>query len=616
MCGIVALIQRNGVDEDLLTRLTAGLSHRGPDGQGIKMFDRNRVAFGHRRLSILDLSSAGTQPMSDVAGEVWITYNGEIFNYLELQQEVRNEGYPIRTGTDTEVLLALYKREGIQMLRRLRGMYAFLLHDTRTNTTYYARDPVGIKPLYSRCLSDGIAFASEPTVLRQLGSNSLDVLPIVRSLMYLYPPGESFGIREIRRVPPGEVGCISPNGKIRRLPVGQILPDGRGPGRADLHPTLDELNRDLRQAVRESLTSDVPVGVAFSGGLDSSLVAKIASLESTRPIRLYSFLSPLGSWSDRIDDPRFVKMAAERLGLHLSTIEMPKDFLAQVDSTVGCIGEPIADPAAIAFLNIAKKAREEGCLVILSGHGADELFAGYRRHWVAHSLMSSLTIAGATRLVGRFLGEDMQRLSEIFREPKHYWLSLLPSAIRPCGLEKLLARDVLSWPVDQLLEPILGVMSKSEGASSLRRLMHLDFCTYLPDQNLDYLDKVSMAHGIEARFPFLTPPLLSLAAVFQDKDLIDGKEGKAVLRRLAARVFPQEIGRLPKRGFGIPLRYLISREWQMIRGRLTDKSLRSRHLWNPNILRQIEVANKPTLSPLTTYSMLVIDQWFREWKIS
>jgi len=178
VCGIVGLIRRKAIAPSQLDALTTQLAHRGPDDHGTMLLNESRVGLGHRRLAILDLSAAGAQPMCDQTGTVWITYNGEIFNFRELRDQLRAKGHTFRTETDTEVLLTLYRREGLQMLARLRGMYAFVLHDTRSGETFYARDPVGIKPLYIRELDDGVALASEPGVLRALGPSSLDTLSV------------------------------------------------------------------------------------------------------------------------------------------------------------------------------------------------------------------------------------------------------------------------------------------------------------------------------------------------------------------------------------------------------------------------------------------------------
>lgn len=615
MCGIVALIQPGGVALPRLHALTALLAHRGPDAHGTKLLCEGRVGLGHRRLSILDLSDAGAQPMCDRTGTAWITYNGEIFNYRALRDELLALGHTFRTETDTEVLLALYRREGLRMLARLRGMYAFVLHDTTTGETFYARDPVGIKPLYIRQLDDGVALASEPGPLRRLGSVSLDIVPLLRALMFLYPPGADFGMREIRRVAPGEVGRIDPNGKITSLPFGHILPDLRGPGSLTPAPTTSTLLDDLRRSVREHLTADVPVGLAFSGGLDSSVLARLVSDEATRPVRLYCVVSPAARRSDRVDDRAATLEAARRLGFEVSEVEPNHRLLEVLDRMVRAVGEPVADPGAIAFLGIAERARAEGRYVMLSGHGADELLAGYRRHLVAATLLDRPRLARLTAIAGLAFGGNLGRLRTIFRERQDHWLSLLQCVLWPCDLPDVLAEDLAATPLEQLIEPLTAITHAGGGASGLRRAMQLDFRSYLPDQNLNHLDKVSMAFGVEGRVPYLTPPVISTSAYYSDRALIEAFRGKAPLRKVAAELQTGEAAAKPKRGFGVPLTRLVTANWDDIRERLTDLRASGRMLWNPALVRRLRESRCPILDPRLAFTMLVLDKWM-EWSRS
>jgi asparagine synthase (glutamine-hydrolysing) len=609
VCGIVGLVRRSGVALTQLEELTSRLAHRGPDGHGTTLLNGGRVGLGHRRLAILDLSPAGAQPMSDETGTAWITYNGEIFNFRELREQLRAQGHTFRTETDTEVLLTLYRREGLRMLARLRGMYAFVLHDTRSGETFYARDPIGIKPLYLRELDDGVALASEPDVLRGLGATSIDMLSLLRALMLLYPPGPRFGLREVRRVAPGEVGRIDPDGKITLLPFGPILPDLRGPGSLTRSPETTVLTDDLRSSVREHLTADVPVGLAFSGGLDSSVLARLVSEESTRPVRLFSFVSQMADSADRLDDRDVTLEAARRLGFEVSEVEFTGALVPVVDRMVGAIGEPVADPAAIAFLRIAERARAEGRYVMLSGHGADELLAGYRRHIVAATLLDRPRLARIISLAAAWFGGDLNRIHKIFRERPDYWPILLQCVLCPADLHEVLVPELANTSLEDLFDPLMNIAGDSAGASGLRRAMHLDFNSYLPDQNLNHLDKVSMAFGVEGRVPYLTPPVVSTCAYYSDAALIESWRGKAPLRKIAAELGVVGAAAKPKRGFGIPLTRLVSDGWDDIRARLTDPRAPGRMLWNPALLRRIQDSSISVVDPRIVLTMLVIDRW-------
>jgi asparagine synthase (glutamine-hydrolysing) len=609
VCGVVGLVRRGGVSPAQLEALTARLAHRGPDGQATTLLSGGRVGLGHRRLAILDLTTAGAQPMSDQTGAIWITYNGEIFNFAELRDQLRAQGHSFRSETDTEVILELYRREGLRMLARLRGMYAFVLHDARSGETFYARDPVGIKPLYMRELDDGVALASEPCVLRGLGSTSLDTRSLLRAVMFLYPPGAHFGVNEMRRVAPGEVGRIDPDGKITLLPFGRILPDLRGPGSLTRSPDATVLIDELRCAVREHLTADVPVGLAFSGGLDSSVLARLVSEQTTRPVRLYSFVSRRSHSADRLDDREVTLEAARRLHFEVTEVELTDPLLRVVDRMVDAIGEPVADPAAIAFLLIAQKARSEGRYVMLSGHGADELLAGYRRHLVAAALLDRPRTARMIAAFSGMFGRDLNRLQKIFRERRDYWPILLQCVLCPSDFGDVLIPELAATPLEELLDPLVAIATDSAGASGLRRAMHLDFHSYLPDQNLNHLDKVSMAFGVEGRVPYLTPPVISTCAYYSEDALIASFRGKAPLREAAVQLGVVGAAGKPKRGFGIPLTQLVSDEWHDIRERLTDPRAPSRDLWNPSLLRRIRDSVRPVVDPRLVLTMLVLDKW-------
>lgn len=621
MCGIVAVLSRTPVDREMFTAMTRSLAHRGPDGEGVKFLVDGRIALGHRRLAILDLSDAGLQPMCDAGERIWITYNGEIFNYRALRAELEADGHRFRTTTDTEVLIALYEREGMRMLRRLHGMYAFVVHDGRTGDTFYARDPIGIKPLYIREFAGGVGFASEPATLRPLGPATPDMLPLIRSLMFLYSPGADFGIREIRRVPPGETGRIAPDGTLSIIPEGQFLPDGRGPTPYTPAPDAEAFEATLRASVREHLTSDVPVGVMFSGGLDSSVIAALAAEESERPVRLFSLTSDRRRPEERLDEPEHVRNAAARLGLALSSVEAPDGILAELDRVVRAIGEPVADPASVASQAIAEQARREGHFVLLSGHGADELLGGYRRHLVARHIMSRPWLPRLLVAARNLPSSALSRLGEVFTEDGRHWLPLLHGLVRPRGLSGFLSSDATAEisnhggrnPIDGLLAPFEAAAAGTVGADPLRRSMDLDMRTYLVDQNLNYLDKVTMMHGVEGRFPFLTPPVLSDAATFGPDALVRGRKGKLILREIARKILPAELLDYPKRGFGLPLRHLIGRDWDGVRDRLADMNSRSLRLWDPALLRRLRDADGPPSECRTLFTMLVIDSWLADW---
>jgi asparagine synthase (glutamine-hydrolysing) len=276
---------------------------------------------------------------------------------------------------------------------------------------------------------------------------------------------------------------------------------------------------------------------------------------------------------------------------------------------VDAIGEPVADPAAIAFLLIAQKARSEGRYVMLSGHGADELLAGYRRHLVAAALLDRPRAARTIAALAGTFGRDLGRLRKIFRERQDYWPILLQCVLCPSDFADVLSPELAATPLEELLEPLVAIAAHSAGASGLRRAMHLDFHSYLPDQNLNHLDKVSMAFGVEGRVPYLTPPVISTCAYYSEDALIAGFRGKAPLRAAALQLGAVGAAAKPKRGFGIPLTQLVSDDWHDIRACLTDPGAPSRALWSPRLLRCIRESARPIVDPRLVLTMLVLDKW-------
>jgi asparagine synthase (glutamine-hydrolysing) len=609
MCGVAALISADGADPGQIEAMAGALDHRGPMGGGIVILDEGRVALGHRQLRILDRSDACLQPMTDRDGLVWIAYNGYVANHLLLRRELQAGGQSFTSETDTEVLLALYLREGIRMVRRLDGMFAFLLHDVRSRTTYYARDSLGIKPLYLRALRHGVALASEPTALRSLGPNSLDLLPVVHSLMLHYPPGAGFGIREIRRVQPGEVGAIGSDGRITRLSVEfDATPTGSFHRAAS-----DRLHQVLTASVRDHLTSAQPVGVSFSGGVDSTLLAGLVAEQDRRDVKLFSMV-PFGAVpKERLDDPARIRRVAAALGLEWVPISPPPSLVDRLTAAIRHMGEPITDFASIAALEIARAAREHGVRVLLSGHGSDELFGGYRRHVVAARILAAEPAAYAVRRLGRVLGPDFRRLAEVLRRPREQWLALMSCVVSPYALERLLAPEVRCQlgPAEQVLEPISA--AHPVHGSPLDRLMYFDQRTMLPARNLNYLDKVSMGFGVEARVPYLGSPVVRYARGIRSADLVGGLTGKVPLRRVLARVLGRRaVGVASKRGFGIPVHDMMRREWKAVLERLDDGGSPTQSFWHPNVLAQLP--NGGLHSQLVA-SMLAIDAWMRDWNL-
>ncbi|HTK56221.1 MAG TPA: asparagine synthase (glutamine-hydrolyzing), partial [Gemmatimonadales bacterium] len=406
MCGLAGYV--GGFTEQALREAGERIAHRGPDDTGLYT---NEVGVGlvHRRLSIIDLSPLGAQPMASPDGRVVIVFNGEIYNYRELRDELHARGVSFRGHSDTEVLLHLYLAEGDGALARLNGIFAFALWDGRDGTMLVARDALGVKPLYYAVCDRGVAFASEIKGLLPLvpEARELDPVALHRYLTFLWCPGEGTPLKGVRKLLPGEALRIK-GGKIERrwswyqLPV--LRPTGQAPlleGEA-VSGTVDH----LRRAVQRQLVADVPVGSFFSGGLDSSAIVSFAR-EQVPDIECFTIESTGAQDSGFTDDLPYARRVAKHLGVRLEVVTV--DALAMADDLekmIWQLDEPLADPAPLNVLYISQLARRHGVKVLLSGAGGDDLFSGYRRHLAVRferywSWLPQGVRAGLEQLTGR-----------------------------------------------------------------------------------------------------------------------------------------------------------------------------------------------------------------------
>ena len=379
MCGIVGLC---GGDLERLARANDRLAHRGPDDHGL-FFDHDAgVGLGHRRLSILDVSASGHQPMVSLDGKVVLIFNGEIYNFRKLRAELESKDFVFRGHSDTEVLLNLYLSEGESMLHRLNGIFAFALWDSRSKSVFIARDGLGVKPLYFSATRHGVAFASEIKALLLLMSEAgeLDMASLHRYLSFLWCPGDGTPLKAVRKLMPGEAMVVR-EGRIDRRWVWYQLPVFRSPSSdLDVADALSGTVSHLRNAVHRQMVADVPVGAFLSGGLDSSAVVAFAR-EMNPEIRCFTIDAAGGQEEGATDDLPYARQVAEHLGVSLEVVCIDGQRMAgDLERMILQLDEPLADPAPLNVLYISQLAREHGIKVLLSGTGGDDLFTGYRRH--------------------------------------------------------------------------------------------------------------------------------------------------------------------------------------------------------------------------------------------
>ena len=566
MCGIAGWIGRGALAPATLDAMGDALAHRGPDGGSILRFepyhaegDRFEGGFAHRRLAIFDPSEAGTQPMTSRTGRFALVLNGEIYNHRELRR--RLPGFPWRTATDTEVLLELLEREGLEVLRSVNGMFAFAAWDADEKRLWLARDRLGIKPLYVRDTKDGLGFASElrgllagPVFPRRLDLDALSAY-----LDFGFVPAPRTALEGVEKLAPGTV-LEWRSGESRRRRWWQ-LPEGRAgaPGAG----WRETLTVRVLEAVRLQLRSDVALGCFLSGGVDSSLLAALAQREH-RDLTTFSLAFPD---APGYDESLRARRTAARLGTRHIEIPLSSDQAgAEVPALLQQLDEPFADSSLVPVQALARGAREH-VKVALSGDGADELFAGYRRYraeaWLRrwrrlpapareHGLepwLRSLSSDRSTRL-----GEWVRRARRVLEVDGVSEADRLFAMTRLIGDgEKTQLVPALQGRPDAARASFDAHHAKARGRDGLDTQLRVDLGFGLPDDMLTKVDRASMAFGLEVRVPFLDHELVEHVSQLPSEWKLRGTRSKAALVDVFGGWLTREVRRAPKHGFDAPL---------------------------------------------------------------
>jgi asparagine synthase (glutamine-hydrolysing) len=629
MCGIAGFV--GSFDEELLGRMSQAMAHRGPDDFGSWVSHRDGVGLATRRLSIIDLSPRGHQPMIDVSERAVISFNGEIFNYRELRHELESSGLAFRSDSDTEVVLNLYLRDGVGMLNRLNGMFAFAIWDLRNRTMFLARDSVGVKPLYYAETSLGFMFASEMKSLLQSPDvpRDIDPLAVQHYLAYIYCPAPRTMLRAVSKLEPGHA-MILREGRVQRKWQYYDLPYAEHHDEMLEDDAVVEVREALTRAVERQMIADVPVGAFLSGGLDSSAIVALAR-RLTRESRLQCFT--IGFRDDAVqregfaDDLPYARQVATALEVDLHVVEVGPEMAGQFETMIYHLDEPQADPAALNVFFICQLARECGIKVLLSGAGGDDILAGYRRHravmaerywsWLPPAARGALAWS-AGKMPTR--SPSLRRLSKAFRNADSDSDERL-AAYFLWGTTEV--RQSLYGP--WLREGLLGAMDTRPLVDTLaalppetpplQKMLYLEGKHFLPDHNLNYTDKMSMACGVEVRVPFLDPDLIALAASLQPDLKQKGNVGKWVLKKAMEPLLPQEVIYRPKTGFGAPVRQWITKELRpLVDDVLSVNAVSRRGLFDPNGVRRLVSMDREGRidGSYTVLSLLCIESWCRQ----
>lgn len=619
MCGIAGIIKFNSesVSEQEIRKMTGKISHRGPDDSGI--FIDGPVGLGHRRLSIIDLSPRGHQPMSDEDGKVWIVFNGEIYNFQQLKV-LLDPGTKFNSDSDTEIIIHLYKKYGPSCLDHLRGMFAFAIWDSGKKQLFIARDRIGKKPLKYYLDDNCFIFASElkailenPEVRKEPDYPAIDEF-----LTYKYVPCPKTGFKGIYKLPPAHYMIIDADGKheIKRywsLDYSQKM---------DLSEDewQDAIIEKLQESIRLRLVSDVPLGAHLSGGIDSSLIAALMS-EAAGKIKTFS----IGFKEKKFNELPYARLVAQKYDTQHQEFILEPDALELLPKLIYHYEEPYADASAIPSWYLSEMTRKH-VTVALNGDGGDENFAGYQRY-NAMEIYQQLRfipfkklLANASGLTYRLwrigLYKKLERLLKAYTaDPHDYFLNII-SYFKPWEKEMIYNGELKTKAADSRWNSFhRDAYDSGKHLDWLDRLLLTGINTHLPDDLLAKVDIASMAHSLEVRSPFLDHELLELTAKMPSKLKLKGNDNKYLLKKIARRYLPPECIDRPKQGFSVPLEFWFRNGLEgYMKENLLDEIFISYGFNKAGIEKMIGLHRSGSADYSSQlYTLLCLRLWFKTW---
>lgn len=618
MCGITGFIQYKGGTAEDLARRCQGMAdtivHRGPDAGGVWVDPAFPLALGHRRLSIIDLTEAGAQPMPSASGRYVLSFNGEVYNFPRLRQEHGISSYPFRGHSDTEVILAAVQHLGAeQAIGKLEGMFALALWDREERCLWLARDRVGKKPLYYGWCGNSFLFGSELKALRKHPDfdSGLDRDALGQYIQYGWVSQPHSIYQQVRKLPPGNLLKISrdcqpwgaqPSPFWSARDVAEHGAKNRFSG--SYEDAINSLDTVLKSAVEDRMVSDVELGALLSGGIDSSIIVALMQQMSDRPVKTFS----IGFWEEKYNEAEYAAAVAKHLKTeHHEIYVTPDQALDVVEQLPQIYDEPFADSSQIPTYLVSKLAREH-LKVVLTGDGGDEQMAGYRRyrnclnHWQdvqrmpgpARKAMGRLTGAlgrGSWRWAksyadqGRIVPRWTRKLAKVSQRSCN-WTASSPQQILANKFNSCLRVDQFVPDAVDPLTPLSDPSYWADVEDPLFAMLHYDYTGYLPDDILVKVDRASMAVSLEARAPLLDHRVLELAWSLPRPYLFDGDTGKRVLRDLLFRYVPRPLIDRPKRGFSVPVKEWLSgplRDWA--EDLISEQTLAEQGIFDPASVR-------------------------------
>jgi asparagine synthase (glutamine-hydrolysing) len=625
MCGICGELRFDGraPREVDVVAMRDRIFHRGPDSDGVYISPSGGAGLGFRRLRIIDLSRNASQPMSNEDGSVWLVFNGEVYNYQDLRKGLVARGHQFRSQSDSETIIHLYEEKGASAIDELDGMFGLALWDERNRRLTLARDRAGKKPLF-RYRSDRLfAFASEIKAFFGHPDIAIDVNhdAVPSYLIHGYVPGPETLYKHVEQIEPGTVLTIEADGRERSRRYWHIqFPDAGAVSPIERRDAAARVRDAVMRAVERRLMSDVPLGAFLSGGVDSTIVVGVMSQLMSTPVKTFS----IGFEGDaNYDETSYARIAVERFKTDHTEFRVSPSAVDLIDTLIWHHDGPFGDSSAVPTYIVSKLAREH-VTVVLTGDGGDEVFAGYRRF--AAALMSERLPSPAIH-AARVLSSALPAP----RQDRTWWASahrFVQAAADPVdlrvtrwmasffdNLDVLLRPDFRASlrPIDKLAY-LAHEQERMRGLSTLSRLLHANFSSYLPDDLLVKADRCTMANSLEARSPFLDRELIELVARLPDDFKLRGQHTKVILREAFADLLPPEINRRGKMGFGVPVgAWFRGQLRDYLRDRLLAPDARYREMLSGPFVERLvheHVSGKRQAGP-QLWTLICSEEWLR-----
>jgi asparagine synthase (glutamine-hydrolysing) len=650
MCGICGIfeygVSQPAVSDSLIVRMRDVMTHRGPDDAGVYVDEARRVGLGNRRLSIVDLTAAGRNPMPNEDGRVWITFNGEIYNHESLRPGLEARGHRYRSRTDTETIIHLYEERGLDFVDQLEGDFAIGLWDAAAERLVLARDRIGVKPLYYTLTGGRLIFASEIKAILEHPSVSRDVdeAALYHYLTFMTTPAPQTLFAGIQKLPAGCMLTCDIRGEVKITRYWDAIPAKLDSAIADdEHAIAEELCRLLKESIAKRMMSDVPFGVFLSGGIDSTANVALMSELMSKPVRTFTVGFRDNPVHNEIEEARYV--AGEYKTDHheiLITQHELRDFLPEL---IFHQDEPIADPVCVPLYYVSKLAQETGTKVVQVGEGSDELFCGYRdyalyldfynRVWRPLARLPApirRAIAGAGRGLSRtgaqrMLSKGGKMLPDVFRRlaegEELFWSgTFIFDEVNKGRLLTRNAREHLSGgngnfsSYSVVRADLDRLMASRPDADQLLRMSYQELKLRLPELLLMRVDKMTMATSVEARVPYLDHKLVEFAMAIPSRLKYHDGETKYILKRALKGVIPERVLNREKKGFGVPIdEWMRGRFGSFVEESIYDSSLRLRGLFDYGFVKHLMTEHREGRANYAFFlwSLLNLSLWYDHW---